>query len=464
MGSNREKTAESDVRLFFWLQWLAGIIPLIGILQLLTLDKVGTINSQYQLLTVFTLLVSVPAFSLTGAYHRNDGYLRGLSRLLAGWLILLAGFTAIGFVTKTSDNFSREVILTWAVSGYLLLASCYLLIQSFYRRHIKQVQGQIRSVIIGSSGHALALADKLVRLRNEPVQGMVAAGSDEVRDYGGVYPLLGNLTHLRDLIASYDIRRLYIALPLSQAEYVKDLYISLLDASVDVIWTPDFSGLTLLNHSMADLDGLPMIKLNESPLTSYPTSALTKAFLDRLISALALLLLSPVLIATAIAVKLSSPGPVLFKQKRHGWNGSVIEVWKFRSMHLHDDSTVQQATRSDPRITRVGAFIRRTSIDELPQLFNVLQGSMSLVGPRPHAIEHNDYYTGKINAYMARHRIKPGITGLAQISGCRGETDTLDKMQRRVELDLAYINHWSLWLDFKVLLKTPLTLFGKDIY
>jgi putative colanic acid biosynthesis UDP-glucose lipid carrier transferase len=237
-----------------------------------------------------------------------------------------------------------------------------------------------------------------------------------------------------------------------------------LDANIDIIWSPDFSGLTLLNHSMADLEGLPMIKLNESPLTSYPTAALTKALFDRLIAGLALLLLSPLLIGTAIAVKLSSPGPVLFKQKRHGWNGTVIEVWKFRSMRIHDDKQVKQATRSDPRITRVGAFIRRTSIDELPQLFNVLQGSMSLVGPRPHAIEHNDYYTDKINAYMARHRIKPGITGLAQISGCRGETDTLDKMQRRVELDLAYINHWSLWLDFKVLVKTPLTLFGKDIY
>jgi putative colanic acid biosysnthesis UDP-glucose lipid carrier transferase len=170
------------------------------------------------------------------------------------------------------------------------------------------------------------------------------------------------------------------------------------------------------------------------------------------------------LLATALAVKLSSPGPVLFKQKRHGWNGKVIKVWKFRSMRVHADAQVKQASRQDPRITRVGAFIRRTSIDELPQLFNVLQGHMSLVGPRPHAVAHNDYYTGKIDAYMARHRIKPGITGLAQISGARGETETLDKMEKRVELDLAYINNWSIWLDIKILIKTPFTLLSKDIY
>jgi putative colanic acid biosynthesis UDP-glucose lipid carrier transferase len=179
---------------------------------------------------------------------------------------------------------------------------------------------------------------------------------------------------------------------------------------------------------------------------------------------LAIIVFSPLLLAIAIAVKLSSPGPIIFKQQRHGWNGKIINVWKFRSMRVHDDQHVQQASRQDSRITAVGRFIRRTSIDELPQLFNVLQGHMALVGPRPHAVAHNDYYTGKISAYMARHRIKPGITGLAQISGCRGETETIDKMQKRVEIDLAYINNWSLWLDIKILIKTPFTLLSKDIY
>lgn len=193
-------------------------------------------------------------------------------------------------------------------------------------------------------------------------------------------------------------------------------------------------------------------------------AVLTKALLDRSVAPLVILAFSPLLLATAFAVKRSSPGPILFKQKRHGWNGEVIKVYKFRSMRMHDDSEVKQATRHDNRITPIGRFIRRTSLDELPQFINVLQGRMSLVGPRPHAVAHNDYYTGKIDAYMARHRIKPGITGLAQVSGCRGETETLDKMAKRVELDLAYINNWSVWLDLKILIKTPLTLISKDIY
>jgi putative colanic acid biosynthesis UDP-glucose lipid carrier transferase len=155
---------------------------------------------------------------------------------------------------------------------------------------------------------------------------------------------------------------------------------------------------------------------------------------------------------------------VLFKQNRLGCNAEVITVWKFRSMRLHDDSEARQATRQDERITPLGRFLRRSSIDELPQLFNVLSGKMALVGPRPHAVTHNIYYTGKIRAYMARHRLKPGITGLAQITGHRGETQTLEKMQQRVAQDLKYINQWSLWLDIKILVKTPFTLFSKDIY
>jgi putative colanic acid biosynthesis UDP-glucose lipid carrier transferase len=191
-----------------------------------------------------------------------------------------------------------------------------------------------------------------------------------------------------------------------------------------------------------------------------------KDVMDRTIAAIALLVLSPLMLWVAYKVKRSSPGPVFFKQDRHGWDGKVIKVWKFRSMKLHEEANgeVKQATKEDPRITEIGRLIRRTSIDELPQLINVLQGTMSLVGPRPHAVAHNNYYSDKINAYLARHRIKPGITGLAQISGYRGETETIDKMAKRVEYDLSYINNWSLFLDVKILIKTPISLFSKEIY
>ncbi|AOE83153.1 undecaprenyl-phosphate glucose phosphotransferase [Pseudomonas sp. TCU-HL1] len=463
MISKREASIPGGRGLTFWGQWLAAMALLLLLLCALTLLKTGEIASQYRVLGGFALFASVPVYSLMRVYHKQHGYLVGLGRLLGGWLVLLSLLTVATFVTKTSHLFSREVILTWGVLGFALQSGLYVPLHHVSRRYHRQLQSARTSLIVGTGELALDLADKLVRHRNEPLVGLVA-GNDQVHPDNLLYPVIGNLAHLRDLIAHHHIRRLYIALPLTEAEQIEGLYIDLLDASVDVVWIPDLQSLMLLNHSVSDIDGLPAIHLNESPLTSYPTAALTKAALDRTIALLAILALSPMLLATAIAVKLSSPGPVLFKQKRHGWNGRVIKVWKFRSMRVHADAQVKQASREDPRITRVGRFIRRTSIDELPQLFNVLQGRMSLVGPRPHAVAHNDYYTGKIDAYMARHRIKPGITGLAQINGCRGETETLDKMEKRVELDLAYINNWSIWLDLKILIKTPFTLLSKDIY
>ncbi|MGV8844444.1 MAG: undecaprenyl-phosphate glucose phosphotransferase [Pseudomonas sp.] len=459
----RDSSLPGGRGLTFWGQWLAAVSSVILLLCVLAVIKTGELATHYRVLAAFTLLGSVPVYSLMRVYHKQHGYLAGLGRLLAGWLLLLAGLTVAAFVTKTGELFSREVGMTWAVLGFVLQAGLYIPLHYVSRRYHQQLQGARTSLIIGTGELALELADKLVRNKNEPLLGLVAS-SDVLPADDNLYPIIGNLAHLRDLIASHRIRRLYIALPLAEAELVEGLYIDLLDASVDVVWIPDLLSLTLLNHSVSEIEGLPAIHLNESPLTSHPTAALTKALLDRSVALLAILVLSPLLLATACAVKRSSPGPVLFKQKRHGWNGKIIKVWKFRSMRQHDDAQVKQASRQDPRITRVGAFIRRTSIDELPQLFNVLQGHMSLVGPRPHAVAHNDYYTGKIGAYMARHRIKPGITGLAQISGCRGETETIDKMEKRVDLDLAYINNWSLWLDIKILIKTPFTLLGKDIY
>lgn len=449
--------------LTFWGQWLIAMSLSILLLCLLADIKNGELGNHYRVLALLTLLGSVPAYSLMRVYHKQHGYLVGLGRLLGGWTLLLGGLLAAGYVTKTSELISREVILQWALLGFMLQALLYVPLQRFSKRHHRKLQAVRKSLIIGTGDKAQALADQLVRQQREPMMGLVTM-DDQPQPDVGLYPIIGNVAHLRDLIAIHKIRRLYLVLPHSAVQQLESLYFDLLDASVDVIWLPDLNSMMLLNHSVGEVAGMSAINLNESPLTSYPTAALTKALMDRVIALLAIAALSPVLLAAAIAVKYSSPGPVLFKQNRHGWNGSIIKVWKFRSMRQHDDQMVVQATRQDPRITRVGSFLRRSSLDELPQLFNVLQGHMSLVGPRPHAVAHNDYYTGKIDAYMARHRIKPGITGLAQVSGCRGETETLGKMQDRVELDLVYINNWSLWLDIKILIKTPFSLLGKDIY
>lgn len=449
--------------LTFWGQWVFALGFVVALLFLLVYSRTGTVEFYYRVCAIVTILASVPAYSWCDVYAKKDGYLTGLGRLFMGWLMTLAALAFVGFICKAGELFSREIILVWAVTGYIGQALLYVPLQGFSKYYQRSLQSEHKALIVGTGELALELAKKLRTLEHFPLVGLVSTDATPLLEVGAPR-VVGPQEELLELIKTHDIRRLYITLPLSEAAQIEAMYINLLDANVDVVWVPDLNSLTLLNHSVRVVDGLPAIYLNESPLTSQPTAALSKSLLDKSVALMAIVALSPLLLLIALAVKLTSPGPIFFKQDRHGWNGKVIKVWKFRSMRVHDDLEVKQASRHDSRITSVGRFIRRTSIDELPQLFNVIQGHMALVGPRPHAVAHNDYYSDKILAYMARHRIKPGITGLAQINGCRGETDTIDKMQKRVEIDLKYINNWSLWLDLKILVKTPFTLLSKDIY
>ncbi|MGI4839354.1 MAG: undecaprenyl-phosphate glucose phosphotransferase [Janthinobacterium lividum] len=463
MTSQYTSRATHRKGLTFWSQWACGMALANLVLIMLVWDQVGTVASEYRVAMILTVLGSVPAYSFLQVYHKRHGILSGMGRLLAGWMSLLGALIAIAFLTQTTAVFSRQVIMLWVGLGYLAQVASFLPLHYLARMHSRKVRNERRSVIIGISPMADALAKKLTTPNRVPVIGFIAA-SGENGLVPTTLPLLGNVDELRDIIVREEVRRVYIALPLAQLATIEGLYIDLLDMSVDVVWIPDFGSMMLLNQSISEIERMPAIYLNESPISSHPAALLGKELMERTLAALAIVALSPLLIGASIAVKLSSPGPVLFKQNRHGCNGEVIKVWKFRSMRVHDDSEVRQATRTDDRITRVGAFLRRSSIDELPQLFNVLFGEMALVGPRPHAVTHNLYYTGKVEAYMARHRLKPGITGLAQITGHRGETETLEKMQQRVAQDLNYINQWSLWLDIKILVKTPFTLFSKNIY
>jgi putative colanic acid biosynthesis UDP-glucose lipid carrier transferase len=231
-----------------------------------------------------------------------------------------------------------------------------------------------------------------------------------------------------------------------------------------VNWVPDIFSLRLINHSVREIAGIPVLTLSETPLMGL--RLFLKNLEDKVLAFLILLFAAPVLLLVAIAIKLDSPGPVFFRQERMGWSGDSFRIWKFRSMVVHqpDEGVVKQAEKNDPRKTRVGAFIRKTSLDELPQLFNVLMGEMSLVGPRPHAIAHDAQYSPDISDYFARHNIKPGITGLAQVRGFRGETKDIEQMIRRVDSDIEYINNWSLWLDFTILARTVLAFSGKHAY
>ncbi|RKS27974.1 putative colanic acid biosynthesis UDP-glucose lipid carrier transferase [Pseudomonas sp. WPR_5_2] len=449
--------------LLFWGQWLCAMLVINLLLMLLVHWRVGSLTSDYRVLMILTVLGSIPIYSTMQVYHKRFGLLAGLGHLLAAWLILLAVLMAIAFVTQTSVRFSRQVIIVWAVAGFLAQAVIFLPLHWFARRYMRKVCNARRSVIIGTCPTAAELARKLTQPEHARVLGFIA--TDDVDGPApSVLPLLGRISEIRDILAQMEIRRVYIVLPMAQAAIIEALYIDLLDMNVDVVWIPDLGSMVLLNQSISEIERMPAIYLNESLISSHPGSLLCKDLFERSLAAISIVVLSPLLLGVAIAIKLTSPGPVLFKQNRHGHDAEIITVWKFRSMRVHDDQQVRQATRDDDRVTPLGRFLRRTSIDELPQLFNVLFGQMALVGPRPHAVTHNVYYTGKVRAYMARHRLKPGITGLAQITGHRGETETLEKMQLRVAQDLNYINQWSLWLDIKILAKTPFTLFSKDIY
>lgn len=463
MIAQRPNPAVNRRGLTFWGQWLCAITLVSVLLCYLAIQEYGEVPGDYRLLIVLGVFGSVPVYILLRVYHKRHSYSSGLARLLAAWATLLCGLGGIVYLSQSSDSYSADILVNWALQGFLVQAMAYLPLRYFANLHARRLRDTRSAVIVGCSALAYELAERLSTPQRVPLAGLVSQRrSEQTRD--ARFPVLGHLDQLREIIAQHGVHRVYIALSLEEVPHIERLYVELLDLSVDVVWIPDFGSMLLLNQSVSQIEELPAIYLNESPLSSHPAAVFSKELFDRSLALLAIVTLSPLLIACAIAVKLSSPGPVLFRQPRHGCNGEVIEVWKFRSMRLHDDRAVKQATRDDPRVTPFGRFIRRTSIDELPQLFNVLRGEMSLVGPRPHAVTHNDYYSDKILAYMARHRIKPGITGLAQVTGHRGETETLEKMQQRVEQDLAYINHWSLWLDIKILLKTPFTLFSRNIY
>jgi putative colanic acid biosynthesis UDP-glucose lipid carrier transferase len=254
-------------------------------------------------------------------------------------------------------------------------------------------------------------------------------------------------------VAEHEIDLVYITLPMFNHPNVMDLVSSLKDTTASIYFVPDVFMFDLVQARLDNVNGIPVISVFETPLTGI--NAVHKHVFDVVAAGLILLAISPLLLVIALLVKATSKGPVIFKQRRYGVNGEEILVYKFRSMSVCEDSqVVRQATQNDARVTWIGSILRRTSLDELPQFFNVLQGKMSIVGPRPHAVAHNEHYRKLIHGYMWRHKVKPGITGWAQINGYRGETDTIDKMEGRVIYDIAYLKSWSVWLDITIIFKT----------
>jgi putative colanic acid biosysnthesis UDP-glucose lipid carrier transferase len=265
--------------------------------------------------------------------------------------------------------------------------------------------------------------------------------------------LLGSLADVAPHVRSHGVKEVYITLPLGSQPRILELLESIQGTTASLYFVPDVFGISIIQGRLQDMNGVPVVGICETPFTG--TNELVKRISDIVLASVILVLIAPLLLVIAIGVKLSSPGPAIFKQRRNGLDGSEITVYKFRTMRTMDNGpVVAQATKDDPRITRFGAFLRRTSMDELPQFWNVLQGRMSIVGPRPHAVAHNELYRQLIRAYMVRHKVKPGITGWAQVNGLRGETETIEKMKSRVEYDLQYLRNWSLGLDLQIIVRT----------
>lgn len=283
---------------------------------------------------------------------------------------------------------------------------------------------------------------------------VVGVYDEHCQSIPGSVTTLRTMAEVNALVRSQGVSEIWLTLPMAACRDLSDVVRQFGNQLIDIRWVPDVSSVELLGHRFSDFMGLPVIDLNAPPVSGI--TGLLKASFDRVFAAAVLIGLSPALLTIAVMVKCSSRGPVLFRQQRLGIDGHPFHVYKFRTMRLHADTGVTQATRGDPRVTRIGAFLRRTSLDELPQFLNVLRGEMSVVGPRPHAMEHNEIYKELIDRYMLRHRVKPGITGWAQINGLRGQTDTIEKMRKRIEFDIYYIQHWSFLLDLRIIVRTAL--------
>lgn len=380
---------------------------------------------------------------------------RGLMKeILAGWLVIAGILVLFGWATAYIVDFPPEVLLVWSLAVPLALFGVHWTLPRVAPRLVQKEHFRT-AVVVGANDLGSRLAQQF---NANTLLGVRFAGFFDDRCADRLSPLVqselrGPLLQLPQYVKDNNVGAIFIALPMSSQPRIAQLLEALYDTTASVYFVPDIFIYDLIQARIDDIDGLPVLAVCESPF--YGLSGLVKRLEDLILGSLILTIAAPLMAAVAIGVKLTSPGPVLFKQRRYGLDGKEIVVYKFRSMSVQEDgANIVQARRNDPRVTRFGAFIRRTSLDELPQFINVLQGRMSIVGPRPHAVSHNEQYRKLIRGYMIRHKVKPGVTGLAQVHGYRGETDNVDKMKARVELDLEYLRHWSLRLDLAVILKT----------
>ena len=425
-------------------------------------------DSSYIILAVTAFFFTLIIFQETGLYRpwRGVGFLRLVRRLCSAWIIVVGLLVGLGFLTKTSTLFSRKAVGSWMVLVPAVQLGLRMLVYLGLKR-LRAKGSNLRTVVIAGAG---ALGQRLARnIISSPWLGLRLIGffddfypdpTVKLEPGGDGYLNLGNLDALVDYVKEHDIDMVYLALPMRAEERLRQVVEGLQDTTVSVYFAPDIFIFSLLGACVTDLQGVPLVSLWESPF--YGVNSWVKRTEDLFLASLFLLVSAPLMLFIALGIKFSSPGPVFFKQWRYGLDGKKILIYKFRTMQVCEDGSENflLADRNDPRVTRFGAFLRRASLDELPQLFNVLQGSMSIIGPRPHHEGHHESFRQHVPLYMLRHKIKPGLTGWAQVNGFRGGgMNDLKKMEGRVTYDLEYFTNWSLWLDIKILFKTVLIIF-----
>ena len=418
------------------------------------------LSAGYIIALLCSLLTAIIIMPATGAFRHEFrwAFLRKIRRLLTGWILVVTTLVTLAAMFKVTSDYSRIWFGYWILfSAAGLIVS--QLIEHGWQLHRKRNSKFIRRlVLVGGGSNGKSVEQRILSDPDGELQLVARFGTDWSGE--DVYPL----EQLSSFIETEQISEVWVAAPWEDKHLLESALSALKELVVEVNVIPDLHQYRLLNQSIVEWDGLPVINLSGTPMTG--TELRIKAIFDRLGSFVLLLVLSPLFIILAILVRFSGPGAILFRQKRNGIGGEPIEILKFRSMKPHQEPEGQftQATSADIRVTTIGKLLRKTSLDELPQLINVVKGEMSLVGPRPHPVELNDLYMSRIPKYMLRHKVKPGITGWAQVNGFRGITDTKEKMELRIEHDLWYIQNWSLWLDLKILLQTPLSMIHQNAF
>jgi putative colanic acid biosynthesis UDP-glucose lipid carrier transferase len=433
---------------------LTQLDPLIATLTLIMCQLVcgEKLTPAVAAVGLLTFIVSSPIFTRQNRETQIAGkpLSKIYSRILLEWAGVVAILLFIAFALKVSALFSRLVMLSWFAATPLALFAAHA-VRLRARWAIANSAYAPRYIIIGANNVGFELFRRL------PQKGFLGffdfRSADRVAQVIDPDKLAGHCKDVAEFARTHGVTAIYIALPLSNVPRIGEMVRELRDTTASIYFVPDVFAFDLIQGRLVEINGMPALSVCDTPF--HGMDAVLKRATDIVFATLALLVASPVMLLLAVAVKLSSAGPVLFRQRRYGLNGEEIIVYKFRSMTVCEDgAVVTQATKQDRRVTPLGRILRKTSLDELPQLLNVLEGKMSVVGPRPHAVAHNELYRKLINGYMIRHKVRPGITGLAQVNGLRGETETVEKMSERVKYDLEYLSHWSPWLDIKIILKT----------